>query len=129
MDLLLDTNAFIWWLDDSPRIGRQARLAISDPLSEVFVSAASFWELAIKLSLRKLNVRTDAASWVPQELQRNRFRPLPIQFHHALAVEHLPYHHRDPFDRLLIAQAIVEDLTIITGDSEFDAYAVRVMRT
>lgn len=128
MDLLLDTNAFIWWLDDSPRIGGPARTAISDPLNGVFVSAATFWELAIKLSLKKLNVRSDATSWVPQELARNRFRPLPVQLHHALAVEHLPFHHRDPFDRLLIAQAIEEDLTIITGDSEFEAYAVRVIR-
>jgi len=129
MDLLLDTNAFIWWVDDSPLIGRTARALISDPLNEVFVSAASFWELAIKLSLHKLNVRSDAVSWVPQELARNRFRPLPVQFHHALGVERLPFHHRDPFDRLLIAQAIEENLSIITSDPEFEAYGVRVIRT
>lgn len=129
MNLLLDTNALLWVLNNSPRLGQAARDAISDPLNRVFVSAVSAWEIAIKVALKKLHAPPDLAGWLPQDMANRRFDLLPVEFHHALAVEHLPFYHRDPFDRLLIAQAMIEDLTIITGDSEFEAYAVRVIRT
>lgn len=127
MRLLLDTSALILWLEDSPRLARRARAEIIDRQNQIYVSAVSAWEIAIKLSLGKLNVPRDAAMWLPGQLAADRFTPLPVEMHHALAVEGLPMHHRDPFDRLLISQAIVEGLTIVTGDRKFGQYDLTVL--
>lgn len=128
MNLLLDTSALLWWLAGDDRLGQDARAAIVDPSNRVYVSAASAWEIAIKIGLGKLDAPVDSATWLPAELAANRFLPLPIQLSHALQVEHLPRHHADPFDRLLIAQAATEDLVIVTGDSQFERYQARLLR-
>ena len=128
MRFLLDTNALLWWLIGSLRLGSDARRAIADPRSTIYVSAVSAWEVAIKRSLGRLPVPANVAAWLPTELAVNGFRTLPITVEHATAVEHLPLYHRDPFDRLLIAQAQLEALTIVTGDRTLERYAVPVLR-
>jgi PIN domain nuclease of toxin-antitoxin system len=128
MDLLVDTNALLWWLLKSSRISRRTYAAIADPRTRVYVSLASAWEMAIKVAIGKLPVPPDLASWLPATLQAERFTTLPITLEHVLAVEHLPHHHRDPFDRLLIAQAAAERLTIVTGDPVFALYNVPLLR-
>jgi PIN domain nuclease of toxin-antitoxin system len=127
VDLLLDTNALLWALADDPRLGR-ARAALAEPGNRVYVSAVCAWEMAIKVGLGKLRVPPDLASWLPAELEAADFTPLAIDLRHALAVEYLPRHHADPFDRLLLAQATVEHLTLVTGDAQLERYAVPLLR-
>lgn len=122
MRLLLDTSVLIWWLEESPRLGKEAREAITGEY-EVMVSAVSAFEIAAKVAIGKLRTPGDlAAQIVAQEMIE-----LPITVRHGLAVGQLPLHHRDPFDRLLIAQARCEELTIITSDPAFAAYDVPTM--
>lgn len=123
MSLLLDTHAFLWWLADAP-IDPVAKARIVDPDSLVAVSAASVWEIAIKRALGKL--RTEVS--IMEVVTSGGFEPLPISLEHAERAGALPAHHRDPFDRMLIAQAEIEGLTIITRDTAFDAYEVDVLR-
>ena len=127
MRLLLDTNALLWALMQ-PALLRGARPAVEDPVNLVLVSMVCAWEIAIKLALGKLNAPRDAASWLPRQLQLKRFDLLPVSLDHALAVEHLPLHHRDPFDRLIVAQAKTENLTLVTGDRGFEPYGVPLLR-
>ena len=121
MNLLLDTHILLWWLADDPGLSEKQRSAIADPANVVYVSAASAWEIAIKKALGKLIAPNDlGAALIASELEQ-----LPITVTHAEAVGDLPLHHRDPFDRMLIAQAGVEDLTVVTGDPIFAQYEVR----
>ena len=124
MQLLLDTHALIWWLNNNPTLCGKARKAIADPDNIVFVSAASAWEIAIKKSLGKLQAPDDLSIQVKEK----RFTPLAISIDHALTVEELPLHHQDPFDRILIAQAMCENLTIITRDRKFESYEVKTIK-
>lgn len=126
-DLLLDTHAFLWWVDDSPRLGRRAKAAIADPDRRCFLSLASSWELAVKLSLGKLELPGSIERFVPAQLAANDFEELPLRFAHVARVARLPFHHRDPFDRLLAAQALAEGLTIVSADPVFRRYGVRVV--
>ena len=120
MKLLLDTHILLWWLADDPGLSEKQRSAIADPASVVYVSAASAWEIAIKKALGKLIAPDDlGAALIASELEQ-----LPITVAHAEAVGGLPPHHRDPFDRMLIAQAEVENLTVVTGDPVFAKYEV-----
>jgi PIN domain nuclease of toxin-antitoxin system len=123
LSLLLDTNVFLWWVNQS-RIATAARQAIEDPVAEVFVSAAAFWEIAIKQNAGRLKAPPD----LELQLSLNRFRPLVIDVNHAWTAGSLPRHHDDPFDRVMIAQAQVEDLTIISRDQMFEQYEVRLLR-
>ena len=126
MNLLLDTHVFLWVVDDSPRLSAAARAAIVDGANVVFVSAATAWEISIKKAIGKLTIpRGDYL----EELRLHRLAPLNITTEHALAVAELPSYHQDPFDRLLIAQAQVEKLTIVTGDAKIRQYAVRIIET
>jgi PIN domain nuclease of toxin-antitoxin system len=127
MRLLLDTNVVLWALAGSARVPAAVRDAICDPANEVLVSVISAWEMAIKRSMGKLPVPADLASWLPQQLAHDGYALLDAKLQHVLAVERLPRHHGDPFDRLLIAQAQVEGLTIVTGDAMFDRYGVAVL--
>jgi PIN domain nuclease of toxin-antitoxin system len=120
--LLLDTEAFIWWDADDRRLGARARKAVRDA-EVVCVSAASAWEIAIKSALGKLETTRDPA----RAATDSGFTPLPVLFAHAAAVGGLPAHHRDPFDRLLIATAHVEGLTIVTSDDQFRPYRVPML--
>lgn len=122
MRLLLDTHALLWWLADEG-LAAQAREAIADPANLVVVSAASAWEISIKKALGKLNAPDD----LEVQLEANRFDPLPIGMGHAIAAGQLPRHHEDPFDRMLIAQAFAEGLTIVTRDKRFEDYGVALL--
>ena len=124
MQLLLDTHALIWWLANNPTLSDRARDAIANPDNIIFVSAASAWEIAIKKSLGKLQTPNDLA----MQIEAKGFIPLSIDLHHALTIESLPRHHQDPFDRILIAQAIYERLTIITRDRKFSIYEVDIIK-
>lgn len=126
MNLLLDTHVFLWAIDDHPKLSDKARAAIIDGRNVVFVSAATAWEIAVKKSIGKLSAPSENYL---QELQIHRFTPLNITSEHALAVEQLPSYHRDPFDRLLVAQAQLEKLTLITRDSRLDAYDIPILWT
>ena len=123
--LLLDTHALLWALDDDDELGEPARSAIVDPRNDVFVSAISMWEISIKRSLGKLKAPEDLLSTV----EASGFRELPVTFVHADQAGGLPPHHRDPFDRMLVAQAQVEGLTIVTHDSVIAKYGVRILAT
>ena len=123
MKLLLDAHVLLWWLGGDARLGRGARAAIVDPSNFVFVSAATAWEIAVKRALGKLRAPGDIEDW----LVRNNFRPLPIQVAEAVAAAELPLHHRDPFDRLLVAQAQMGGMTIVTRDENISKYDVPLL--
>lgn len=124
MALLLDTHAFLWFIDDDPRLGLEAAERISDSDARVLVSVVSLWEIVIKLGTGKLTLERSIEDLWPESLAANRFEALHVTPEHVLALTPLPLHHRDPFDRLLIAQAISEGLPIISADAAFDAYSV-----
>ena len=121
MKALLDTHAFLWFLAGDARLSRKARETIERDDAELFLSAASVWEMAIKASLDRLSLPTTVANYVTEKLQEG-FQIMPIEWEHAAAVQALPFHHRDPFDRLLVVQAAQERMPIITGDPIFRAY-------
>ena len=123
MRLLLDTHALLWWLDDDPRLGRPAREAIANPSSVAVVSAASVWEIAIKQALGRL----DPPEPLQISLERERFDELPITHAHALRAGALPPHHKDPFDRMLVAQAELQGLTIVSRDPSLAPYGVAIL--
>lgn len=125
MRLLLDTHALLWWVAASDRVSRKARTAIASARNECFVSIATAWEIAIKLSLGKLRVEGALERFLPEQLAANGFQPLPIELKHAARVATLPFHHRDPFDRLLVAQALDEELSVVTADPVFARYGVK----
>ncbi|HGY08464.1 MAG TPA: type II toxin-antitoxin system VapC family toxin [Oceanithermus profundus] len=125
--LLLDTHAFLWWISDDPRLSPAAREAIADGASEVFLSAVSVWEMVIKMGLGRLELPEDLESFLARQLQVNGFRPLAMTLPHALAVRHLPDVHKDPFDRLLVAQAQHEELVLVSGDAAVRRYPVSVI--
>lgn len=122
MKLLLDTHAFLWWIGDDPRLSGPAREAIADPGNEVSFSVASAWELAIKTGLGRFEPDGDLGPFLEEQIQRNSFRVLPVNLEHAVSVSSLPAHHRDPFDRLLVAQAAVEGLTLVSRDPQLRKY-------
>ncbi|MYA34262.1 MAG: type II toxin-antitoxin system VapC family toxin [Gemmatimonadales bacterium] len=124
MRLLLDTHTFLWWVSDYHQIGESARQAIADPASEVFVSAVSGWEIAIKKAKGRLAAPDNLATMVEEK----RFVHLPLTFDHAERAATLPPHHRDPFDRMLIAQARAEGLILVTRDARIPLYDVPTLR-
>jgi len=126
MNLLLDTHAVLGAIDDDQRLSPAARAAIIDGNNVVFVSAATAWEISIKKAIGKLT--TPQGSYL-DELRRHRFTLLPITTEHALAVADLPQYHKDPFDRLLIVQAQIEKLSLVTGDARIKQYAVQIVET
>ena len=124
MKLLVDTHAFLYWTEDNPRLPRRARAAIARPRSIACISAATIWEIRIKVAKGRL--RTDFTN-VAEEARKHRFELLPITGDHAQAAGHLPPHHEDPFDRMLIAQAMAEGMTLVTGDDAFGAYGAKLL--
>jgi PIN domain nuclease of toxin-antitoxin system len=128
VSFLLDTHVLLWLLAGDERVSDRTRSTLTDPRNGVFVSAASAWEIAIKVGLGKLDVPPALQTWLPQQLATSRLAVLPITIDHALGVERLPTHHTDPFDRLLVAQAIGEDLVLVSGDRHLERYDIRVMR-
>ncbi len=126
MRLLLDTHAFLWFVAGDKKLTRAARRAIEHDDAEIYLSAATVWEMAIKASLGRLTLPMSVAEFVADKL-RAGVRVLPVDWQHAAAVERLPFHHRDPFDRVLVAQAQVERLAIVTGDRVFRRYGVQIV--
>lgn len=124
MRLLLDTHSLLWWLAEPGTLSTEARNAIMESSSEVYVSAASAWEIAIKKRLGKLEAPDD----LEIQIHENRFTPLPIDVRHALAVESLPPIHRDPFDRMLIIQSRLEVLTLVSRNDVISRYEISVLR-
>jgi len=125
---LLDTHVFLWWLLDDPRLSQTAREIISDPKTTLFFSVVSAWEIAIKARFGKIKFITKPLErFLREELQANDVQVLPVLLHHVLREHTLPLLHRDPFDRMLIAQALEEHLTLITSDARIKAYNVPVM--
>ena len=125
MRLLLDTHVFLWWVQDARELSRRARAAIAAPGNECLLSLASCWEMAIKLSVGKLRLPVPIEQFIPEQLATNRFRQLDIGFRHVVRVTGLAFHHRDPFDRLLAAQALEEGLAIVSVDAVFRRYGVK----
>ena len=122
--VLLDTHAFLWWLANDPALGPSAREIIAEPRNRVFVSAATGWEIAVKQQLGKLTAPADIETVVEQK----GFAKLPISFFHGQQAGALPLHHRDPFDRMLIAQASVEGCTLVTADRRLAIYGVPLIQ-
>jgi PIN domain nuclease of toxin-antitoxin system len=125
VSLLLDTQALLWFLLDDSRLSSTAREAIADHPEPVRVSPASHWQIAIKISLGKYELPMAFRAFWEGQLAENDFTILPIALAHTAKVAELPFHHRDPFDRLLIAQALQEDIPIVGNDVAFDAYGVK----
>ena len=124
MRVLIDTHVFIWWTSDVKKLSSRVHDLLLDPSTEAILSVVSIWEMQIKLSLGKLQFRTDLSELVDDEISRNRIELLPLSLSHIYALSYLPNHHRDPFDRILIAQSMDEDLQILSIDEKFDAYGV-----
>lgn len=126
MKLLLDTHVWLW-LQYAPERLRDALTAVEDPANELLLSAASSWEIAVKWGLGKLPLPEPPEVYVPDRMASSGVVPLPVEHAHALAVAQLPPHHRDPFDRLLVAQAIAERAAVVTADEAFRAYQAQVV--
>lgn len=124
MRLLLDTHALIWFLDDDPALSATAKAAIEDPANQKLVSMATCWEMSIKAGLKKLTLAEPVAVFLAREVPGNGFDFLDITFAHATAVETLPPHHKDPFDRMLVVQAQAENMPVVSIDAAFDPYGV-----
>ena len=127
MRILLDTHSLLWFLTDDPRLSRQALTILRTAENDVVLSMASLWEIAIKSSLKKLVLAKPFAELFPQELMDNDIGLLPILLKHVSILADLPFHHRDPFDRLIISQAMAEELPVLSSDSAFLQYPVRVI--
>ncbi len=127
MRLLLDTHALLWALAEPRKLSSRARRALEAPANDLLWSAAGTWELAILVALGRVSFDEPLATFLPGALQRLGVRSLPIEDAHAIRVAHLPPIHRDPFDRMLVAQALVEDLTLVTKDPQIRRYGARTL--
>ena len=127
MRILLDTHCWLWWLSEPERLSTDARTLIEEGDHEIFLSAASSWEIAIKYALGKLRLPEPPAVFVPARLERDMITALPVQHSHTLAVASLPHIHRDPFDRLLVCQARLEKMALMSVDRVFGAYDVELI--
>jgi PIN domain nuclease of toxin-antitoxin system len=124
VNLLLDTHTVLWFWWNEPHLSATASAVICDPANRKLVSPASAWEVAIKVSLKKLDIGGPYRGFFPQHMLRNNFEWLPIADDHLALVVDLPFHHRHPFDRMLVAQALAEGIPIVSADGQFDAYGV-----
>ena len=127
MRLLLDTHTFIWWDSEPTKLSAQALALCQDQQNSLLLSVASVWEMQIKLQLGKLRMTLPLSELIEHQQQTNHLEVLPILLPHVLAVQHLAAHHKDPFDRLLIAQANVEDVMIVSNDPMFPKYTNKVL--
>jgi len=126
MNLLLDTHAFLWWITDAPKLSKTARELMGNGQNILYWSAASSWEVSIKYALGRLHLPEIPEIFLPSELSQNRIESLPVIDAHAFRAGHLPRYHRDPFDRMLIAQAQVESLALLSNDQKLGLYDVDV---
>ncbi len=122
MRALLDTHTFLWWVVDAPELSRAARETIGGGGNDIFFSVVSAWEIVIKFRLGQLEISESASAFLIDQVSLNGFGVLPIEMTHALQIQDLPSHHRDPFDRMLVAQSLVENMPLITCDKCIAAY-------
>ena len=127
MRVLLDTHTFLWWISNDTRLSSRACEIISNGNNELLLSAASGWEIAIKVRLGRLQLPYEPERFIPEQLVINAIQSLPIKISHALHTYSLPIYHRDPFDRIIIAQAQLEGLPILTSDSQIAKYKVEII--
>ena len=125
MKILLDTQAFLWIIADAPELSKKAKNIFLDQENDLFLSLAVSGKMAIKLSLGKLKLKQPVEKFLPAQLQENSIFQLDISFRHVVGVTSLPFHHRDPFDRLIISQAVKENLPILSSDEAFDEYNIQ----
>jgi PIN domain nuclease of toxin-antitoxin system len=128
VNLLLDTQTFLWYVMGDPRLSQRMRSYIENPSNPYLISIASLWELAIKDGLGKLRLDVSFQELIEQYVTGTGLTILPVSIAHLLELRKLPNHHRDPFDRIIIAQSIVENLTVVTTDSHFDKYPIQIAR-
>lgn len=126
MKLLLDTHAFIWWASAPERLSDEALAACQGRNNSLILSVASVWEMQIKLQLGKLKLKSSLNSLIETQQRANDLQILPVELRHVLALSDLPPHHKDPFDRLLIAQALAEDALLVSADAMFSRYSVKL---
>jgi PIN domain nuclease of toxin-antitoxin system len=126
-ELLLDTHIFIWWADKPEKLSPAVLSALEDETNELLLSVASVWEMQLKMQLGKLKLSLPLQELIRNQQETNDLNVSPVALPHVLALDALPFHHKDPFDRLLIAQSIVEGLTIVSADSQFSAYGVQLL--
>ncbi|MHB8971231.1 MAG: type II toxin-antitoxin system VapC family toxin [Pirellulaceae bacterium] len=124
MKLLLDTHSFLWFVTDDPQLSANAQSLIADPGNEIVVSPASYWEVAIKVSIGKYPLNLPFGQFFTQGIEGNDFSTLPVELRHAEVLASLPMHHKDPFDRMIISQAIAEQIPVVSVDARFDSYGV-----
>ena len=127
MKVLLDTHAFLWLITDEDRLSENARQTFLNTENSLFFSAASLWEICIKKSLGKISLKDGWFQTIKEEMAINTIQWLPIEMTHCAEVTELPFHHRDPFDRMLIAQAIVEEMKLLSRDSRLSEYAIELI--
>jgi PIN domain nuclease of toxin-antitoxin system len=127
MRALIDTSTFLWFISDSDKLSRNARRFIADMENDLVLSVASLWEIAIKTSLGKLELLLPFSRLIPEQLEQNVITVLPIGVSHLSGIIDLPFHHRDPFDRLIIAQSLAEQLPVITKDAAFSQYPIQLI--
>ena len=128
MRLLIDTHVWLWWMTEPSRLNDETMTMLADGDNRVYLSVASVWEIVIKHGLGELPLRAEPGHFIPKAMAEDRISGLAIENAHVLRTAHLPWHHRDPFDRLLVAQAQVEDLPILTADPLMLTYDVKVLR-
>jgi PIN domain nuclease of toxin-antitoxin system len=121
-------HVFIWWADQQESLSATALSALKDEANELVLSVASVWEMQIKVQLGKLKLSRPLRELVESQLETNDLKILPVELAHVLVLDTLPFHHKDPFDMLLIAQSIQEDLTLVSADPEFPAYSVKLLQ-
>ncbi len=127
MKALLDTHTFLWWNMNDPQLSVVARQFIADPQNEIVLSSVSAWEIAIKASNGRLALPEIPEDYVMNRIILHGFTAMPIHIKHAVQVFHLPHHHKDPFDRLLVVQSVIENIPLITGDTEIAKYGVTII--
>ena len=127
MKLLLDTHTFIWWDSEPDKLSKSALSACQDRTNTLILSVVSIWEIQIKSQLGKLKLNLPLPEIIQSQRQTNNVQMLPVELEHVLELQNLPYHHKDPFDRLLIAQANVERAQLVSGDSAFSAYPITLL--
>ena len=128
MRILIDTHIWLWWINTPHRLSTEHVALLSDPSHTIYLSAASVWEVVIKHARGRLHLPSPPLEFVPSRMTRDRITGLTIEFAHVLQVAHLPLHHQDPFDRVIIAQAQVEGMPILTADRQFARYDVEVIQ-
>lgn len=127
MKILIDTHAFLWLITDNDKLSKKSKLIFTEPKNELFFSMASFWEICIKVSIGKLKLSKNWDKIIKDELISNSVKLLPISVDHCYQITQLPFHHRDPFDRIIISQAIIEKMHIMTVDNHFSQYEINVV--